>query len=95
MKYITALVMLSFVYIRAAQDLSWYVEGIHFSGNERIEQSELVPLMQLQPPGFFTRSEYSFSKLIDDISAIKRYYYKKGYLGASVVIAGIEKNTAL
>lgn len=95
MKYATALVMLSFVYIITAQELSWYVEGIQFSGNEHIEQRELIPLMQLQPPGFFTRSEYSFSKLIDDISVIKRYYHKKGYPGASVMIAGVQRDTAL
>jgi outer membrane protein insertion porin family len=95
MKCLTALVILSLVYFTLAKEMTWYVEGIVFQGNGDVKSSELIPLMKLQPPEFFTRTEYSFSKLVDDISVIERYYYRKGYLSASVQIAGIEKDTAI
>lgn len=95
MKQIAALVIIFFGYLTVAQELTWYVEGIRFVGNDHIQRNELIPLMKLQPPDFFTRTEYSFSKLVDDISVIKQYYYGKGYLSASVQLAGIEKDTAI
>lgn len=95
MKRIAALVIISFGYLTVAQELTWYVEGILFVGNDHIQHNELIPLMKLQPPDFFTRTEYSFSKLVDDISVIKQYYYEKGYLSASVQLTGIERDTAI
>ncbi len=95
MKQITVLVILSFVFLTVARELTWYVERLQFTGNDNVKRNELIPLMKLQPPGFFTRTEYSFSKLVNDMAVIERYYHSKGYLRASVQIAGIERDTAL
>jgi outer membrane protein insertion porin family len=62
----------------------WFVGGIHFSGNKAISRNELLAVMQLKPPEFFSRHPFSLSNLVDDISAIQRLYSRYGFLSAKI-----------
>jgi outer membrane protein assembly factor BamA len=76
-----------------AQQAIWYVESIIFSGNNNVDKKELLSIMQLQPPDFFTRSTYSFTELTDDILRIEQFYDGKGYLNSNVHIENIDRDS--
>jgi outer membrane protein assembly complex protein YaeT len=85
------LVVLVLLLSASAQQNTLFVESILLEGNDSIPGKQLLPLMQLQPPGFFERSPYSFTTLTTDLSAIERYYHRNGYLHASVTIAELDR----
>ncbi|HEX2958301.1 MAG TPA: BamA/TamA family outer membrane protein [Chitinispirillaceae bacterium] len=63
-----------------------YVGSIVFTGNQYISSHELLSVMQLKPPDFFSRHSYDLSTLIDDIEKIKNLYKRYGFFNADVRI---------
>jgi outer membrane protein assembly complex protein YaeT len=76
----------SIVYSQAEE---WTVEDIVFTGNESISKKMLIKRIELKPSTLFRRVSYSFSGLIEAITAIERLYEEKGYLNVSTSIQKI------
>lgn len=60
------------------------IRGIRFFGNERYSESDLLDLMTLRTPGFwtwYTKSDrYSKQTLSADLQAIRNFYLSQGFL---------------
>ncbi len=70
------------------------VGEVTFVGNEAVGREVLLDTMSLRPPRLFRKTEYSFVALADDIDALEALYRNRGFLNASVDIAGIDRDTA-
>lgn len=85
-------IILFFCIAAVANDNIWTTGSIQFFGNNEFSRNDLLNQMQLQPPGLFKKTAYSYTKLIDDIDALENLYRTNGFRNASVKIDRIYRN---
>ncbi|NMM39236.1 MAG: outer membrane protein assembly factor BamA [Glaciimonas sp.] len=65
-----------------------HIKQINFVGNKAFSDSELLDLLNLTTPGWFSwytkADQYSKQKLAGDIEALKSYYLNRGYIEMQV-----------
>jgi len=92
MRFCGEWIILFFILTALAQNEKWTIANIQFSGNNNISSKKLLEQMKLQPPGLFRRSIFSFTSLVEDIDAVKKFYHHNGYLNATAKIERISRN---
>lgn len=80
------LLLCAFSFPSRGEEKEWIVGSITFHGNEHVQRRELLRRMSLHSPGYFTKTNYTFSKLVDDIGELGDLYHDRGYLHASIEI---------
>ncbi len=70
-----------------------FTGNIIFAGNQHVSTQELLSVMKLKPPDFFSHYPYDLYTLIDDIDRIKNLYRKYGFFDAEVRIGSIITDT--
>jgi hypothetical protein len=79
------LMIVAFFPVRGDEN-GWVVGSIAFQGNDHLSRRELLRRMSLHSPGYFTRTDYNFSKLVDDIAELGDLYYDHGFLHVAIEI---------
>ena len=87
MKASCALILLMLMCLNGLTQENLDVKSIKFKGNKSFTASELKELISLSPTSFIRRkilkqepSRYSQALYLDDISTLKQFYQKEGYL---------------
>ncbi len=75
------------------------VAGIEIDGNQAFDDGELREIMVLKTASWFKRvflgrdrSEFDETSLRNDLQRIKRYYQRRGFLNANVMLSELQSN---
>ncbi len=78
---------------------NYIVKNVKFSGNESLSAGELKQLISLRPRGWFnrllgqgTKVRYSRELLNSDLTIIKDYYQRRGFLNAEAKLGQLKTN---
>ncbi|MCP4877883.1 MAG: outer membrane protein assembly factor BamA [Gammaproteobacteria bacterium] len=68
--------------ITISEGISATIKSINITGNENVDEDDLLEIFQLEPSseGWFPDDEYSSSKLTADLETLKSYYLDRGFI---------------
>jgi outer membrane protein insertion porin family len=66
------------------------IKEISIQGNQAFSDKVLKSLMETKATSFFSRGSYDKGRVRDDMTAIKNYYFRHGYLSADVKLEPLQ-----